>query len=99
MKGYSKQTRVKAPKDIDDYQADNFDQNSQMLLKGITKKAWKGVGLGPSFNDENFFQRYMFCQKLFERLKKYRERGLEITNAPLKALDLAEEFPSAPPGW
>ena len=99
VKGYYKQTRVKAPKDIDDYEADNFDQNSEKLLKGITKKAWKGVGLGPSFTMVQFFQRYMFCQKLFERLKKYRERGLEITNAPPKALDLAEEFPSAPPGW
>jgi len=52
VKGYSKQTRVKAPKDIDDYEADNFDQNSEKLLKGITKKAWKGVGLGPHRNHQ-----------------------------------------------
>ena len=89
VKGYSKLFR-KIP-----YQSDDFDPASATILKGITKKSWKGVGLGP-FKMEHFHERYMFCQKLFERLKKYRERGLEITNAPPKALDLAEEFPTMP---
>ena len=89
VKGYSKLFR-KIP-----YQSDDFDPASATILKGITKKSWKGVGLGP-FKMEHFHERYMFCQKLFERLKKYRERGLEITNAPPKALDLAEDFPTMP---
>ena len=89
VKGYSKLFR-KIP-----YQSDDFDPASATILKGITKKSWKGVGLGP-FKMEHFHERYIFCQRLFERLKKYRERGLEITNAPPKALDLAEDFPTMP---
>ena len=94
VKGYYKAPyQCKAPD-----QSYHFDQASEKLLKGITKKAWKGVGLGPP-SRKTHYERYIFCQKLFERLKKYRARGLEITNAPPKALDLAEEFPSVPPEW
>ena len=98
------QSRVKvlnarAPKE------DKYDLSD--ILKGMSKKSWKGVGLGPYEEDKDFShkdwvefsRRYIFCQRLFERLKKYRERGLEITNAPPKALDLAEEFPSFPPDY
>lgn len=33
----------------------------------------------------------MFCQRLFERLKKYHSRGIEIINPPNGALALAED--------
>ena len=65
------------------------------FLKGFTNESWEGVGLGP-YKRQHFFDRYLFCQRLFERLKKYRERGLGITNAPPMALYLARDFPSIP---
>ena len=64
----------------------------QDILSGMTKKSWKGVGLGP-FKHDDYYDRYMFCQRLFERLKKYHSRGIEIINAPPGALYLAEHFP------
>lgn len=85
VKGYSKQ--------ILDKRSEGFDPFK--LLKGMTKKSWKGVGLGP-YKQDDYYDRYMFCQRLFERLKKYRERGLEITNAPHMALYLAKDFPPMP---
>ena len=38
-----------------------------------------------------FSRRYMFCQRPFERLKKYHSRGIEIINPPNGALALAED--------
>ncbi len=68
----------------------------QDILIGMTKKSWKGVGLGPYVGDVpwgEFNRRYLFCQRLFERLKKYHSRGIEIINPPDGALALAEHFP------
>ena len=70
------------------------------ILSGMSKKSWKGVGLGPYVGNNpwgEFGRRYMFCQRLFERLKKYHSRGIEIINPPNGALALAEDFPSLDP--
>ena len=83
---------------------ENYDENVDYLdlneiLIGMSEKSWKGVGLGPyegsgSWGEWHEFQRrYMFCQRLFQRLKKYHRRGIEIINAPNLALVLAEKFP------
>ena len=76
--------------------------NLKDILKGMSKKSWKGVGLGPYEDDvedwvgREFSRRYIFCERLFERLNKYHRRGIEIINPPNNALSLAEEFPSFP---
>ena len=70
------------------------------ILSGMSKKSWKGVGLGPYVGDVpwgEFNRRYLFCQRLFERLKKYHSRGIEIINPPNGALALAEHFPYLDP--
>ena len=73
--------------------------NLRDILKGMSKKSWKGVGLGPYEDDEDcwgvgeFPRRYIFCQRLFERLWKYHRRGIEIINPPNNALSVAEDFP------
>ena len=81
------------------------------ILSGISKKSWKGVGLGPYVGDVpgsesngaaflavlDFNRRYLFCQRLLERLKKYHSRGIEIINPPNGALALAEHFPYLDP--
>ena len=77
--------------------AEEGDSYLHRILFGMTKKSWKGVGLGPFEGDRpwgEFSRRYMFCQRLFQRLKKYHRRGIEIINAPDDALTLAETFPS-----
>jgi len=64
------------------------------ILIGMSKRSWKGVGLGPYEGDmREFFRRYMFCTRLFQRLEKYDRRGIEITNAPNHALVVARSFP------
>ena len=88
------------------------------IISGMSKKSWKGVGLGPYVGDVpgsesngagflngesallavlDFNRRYLFCQRLFERLKKYHSRGIEIINPPNGALALAEHFPYLDP--
>ena len=90
VQSFMKVLNARAPKQ------DNINLGD--ILKGMSKKSWKGVGLGPYDDDEDwpgmeFSRRYIFCQRLFERLKKYRERGIEIINPPNNALSVAEEFP------
>ena len=78
----------------------NGAYNLQDILSGMSKKSWKGVGLGPYQGDVpwgEFDRRYLFCQRLFERLKKYHSRGIEIINPPNGALALAEHFPYLDP--
>ena len=72
------------------------EYNLRDILKAMSKKSWKGVGLGPYEDDddwEDFSRRYIFCQRLFQRLWKYHRRGIEIINPPNNALSVAEEFP------
>ena len=75
----------------------NGAYNLQDILIGMSKKSWKGVGLGPCVGDVPWWIRYVFCQRLFERLKKYHSRGIEIINPPNGALTLAENFPHLDP--
>ena len=94
VQSFMKVLNARAPKQ------DNIDLGD--ILKGMSKKSWKGVGLGPYEDDvedwvgREFSRRYIFCERLFERLNKYHRRGIEIINPPNNALSLAEEFPSFP---
>ena len=90
VQSFMKVLNARAPKQ------DNINLGD--ILKGMSKKSWKGVGLGPYDDDEDwpgvdFSRRYIFCQRLFERLKKYRGRGIEIINPPNSALSVAVNFP------
>ena len=78
------------------------------ILSGMSKKSWKGVGLGPYVGDVpgsesngaaflavlDFNRRYLFCQRLFERLKKYHSRGIEIINRPTGPSHWLNIFPT-----
>ena len=75
----------------------SFSIDLQDIVSGMSKKSWKGVGLGPCVGDVPWWIRYVFCQRLFERLKKYHSRGIEIINPPNGALTLAENFPHLDP--
>ena len=90
VQSFMKVLNARAPKE------DNIDLGD--ILKGMSKKSWKGVGLGPYEVDEDwpgvdFSRRHIFCQRLFERLKKYRGRGIKIINPPNSALSVAVNFP------
>ena len=88
---------------VDNVEDDVYlDQRLELheILTGMTKRSWKGVGLGPYEGGiREFSRRYMFCTRLFQRLEKYDRRGIEITNAPDHALVVARSFPEMGALW